>query len=105
MKIEIVRGGGVAGLTSSTRLDSDALSADDTAALEGLVDRSSLLASPPRRASSPGHPDELLYSVTVGDGPEVHTHSFSEGDLPEEVDALIRWVEAHPQHEEEITPP
>jgi hypothetical protein len=104
MKIEIVRGGGVAGLASRTRLDSEALSADDTSALEGLVDRSSLLASPPRQASSPRYPDELLYSVTVGDGKDERTHSFSEGDLPEEVDALVKWVDAHPRSEEEITP-
>lgn len=105
MKIEIVRGGGLAGLTSTTRLDSDALSGDDTSALEGLVGRSSLMASPPRQASSPQHPDELLYAVTVGDGGDERTHSFSEGELPEEVDDLVKWVDAHPQSEEEITPP
>jgi hypothetical protein len=105
MKVEIVRGGGVAGLTSRTRLDTDALSADDTSALEGLVHRSSLLASSPRRAPSPRHPDELLYAVTVGDGEDERTHNFSEGDLPEEVGALVEWVDAHPQSEEEVTPP
>jgi hypothetical protein len=105
MKIEIVRGGGIAGLTDRTKLDSEALSSDDTGALEGLVRRSSLLTSPPRAVSPPQHPDEMLYAVTVSDGERERTHSFSEEDLPEEVGELVNWVDAHPRSEQEVTPP
>lgn len=105
MKVEIVRGGGIAGLTDRTQLDSEALSADDTSAFEGLVQGSGLLTSPPRAASAPRHPDELLYAVKVSDGERERTHSFSEEDLPEEVGALVEWVDAHPKSEQEVTSP
>jgi hypothetical protein len=105
MKVEIVRGGGISGLTDRTRLDSEALSAEDTSALEKLVRGSSLLASPPRDASPPQHPDELLYAVPVSDGERERTHGFSEEDLPEGVAALVEWVDSHPKSEQEVTPP
>jgi hypothetical protein len=105
MKIEIVRGGGVAGLVDRTKLDSEALSAEDTSALEGLVEGSSLLASQPHSPAPAQHPDELLYAVKVSDGEREQAHRFREGDLPEGVGALVEWVDSHPQSEQEITPP
>ena len=105
MKVAIVRGGGVAGLTSRTRLAADALPEEDARQLDERVRAAQLLAKPEAQAQPPRHADELSYAVTVDDGEEKRTHRFSEGDLPEEVRSLIEWVDAHPEGEHEVGPP
>jgi hypothetical protein len=105
MKVAIVRGGGVAGLTSRTRLAADALPDDDARQLGERVRESQLLAKSEAQAQPPRHADQMMYSVTVDDGERERTHRFSEEDLPEEVRSLIEWVDAHPEREHEVGPP
>lgn len=104
MKVAIVRGGGVAGLTTKTRLDSAKLPAADVETLEERLRSSGLRdapePSPPRRGQS----DEMLYAVTVEDGEQV-THRFGEQDLPDDVRSLVEWVDAHPESEQELDRP
>ena len=105
MKIAIVRGGGVAGLASKTRLDSDALSVPDAEAFEERVRSSGLLTMEDRPNRAPRHPDELLYAVTVDDGERERTHSFAEDDLTEGMRSLVEWVDARPESDHEVGPP
>jgi hypothetical protein len=101
MKVTIVRGGGVAGLTSKTRLDSAKLPATDAQTLEERLRRCGLLGVPEPAAPRRGQPDEMLYAVTVADGEQI-THRFGEEDLPDEVRSLVEWVDARPESEREL---
>jgi hypothetical protein len=66
MRVEIVRGGGVAGLTRTTALDAAELPADDRTELEGLLDRAGVATA--AAAPPPAHADEMTYEVRVEDG-------------------------------------
>jgi emfourin len=105
MRIAIVRGGGVAGLTSRTRLDSETLPPPDAEALQERVRSSGLLSPAERPARPPRHPDELAYAVKVEEGGTERTHRFGEDDLPEEVRSLLEWIDARPECEHEVGPP
>jgi hypothetical protein len=105
MKVAIARGGGVAGLTSKTRLTSEGLGADDAEALAERVHASRLLTDPEAEPRSARGADQLLYAVTVDDGERERTHRFTEESLPEEVRSLIEWVDAHPDSERDVQPP
>lgn len=105
MRVAIVRGGGVAGLTSKTRLASEALDAGDAENLAERVHASRLLVEPEAQPRPARGADQLLYSVTVDDGERERTHRFTEESLPEGVRSLIEWVDAHPEHEHEVGPP
>jgi hypothetical protein len=105
MKVAVVRGGGVAGLTTRTRLAAEALPEGDAKALHELVRGSGLLTKPETPRQPPSHADELLYSVTVDDGERERTLRFSDESLPDEVRSLIEWVDAHPKGERELRRP
>ena len=105
MKVAIVRGGGVAGLTTRTRLAAEALPEGEAKALDERVRESGLLSRPETPRRSPRHADELLYSVTVEDGERERTLRFTEESLPDEVRSLIEWVDAHPKGERELHRP
>jgi hypothetical protein len=105
MKVAIVRGGGVAGLTTKTQLDSKALTAADADALEARVREGGLLAQQEGEEPRPRHPDELLYAVTVDTDGETRTHSFAEEELPDEVRSLVEWVDVHPEREHAVERP
>lgn len=105
MKVAIVRGGGVAGLTTRTRLAADALPEGEAKALDERVRESRLLTRPETPHQPPRYADQLLYSVTVEDGERERTLRFTDESLPEEVRSLIEWVDAHPKGERELRPP
>ena len=105
MDVAIVRGGGVSGFTSRTRLSADALPADDAATLAAHVQRSGLLTLPQEPTPPPAHADEPRYALTVNHGGEQYAACFSESTLPESVRELIAWVNAHPAREHTISPP
>jgi hypothetical protein len=105
MKVAIVRGGGVAGLTSKVHLAAEALPAGDAEALDRRVRESGLLTMPATPRQPARHADQLLYAVSVDDGAGERTLHFSDESLPEEVRSLIEWVDAHPEGEREVLPP
>jgi hypothetical protein len=105
MKVAIVRGGGVAGLTSRTRLTSEALPAADSEAFEKRVRESGLLTMPEEPARRPQHPDELLYAITVEEGDLERTLRFTDEGLPEAVRSLVDWVDGRPEAEHGAGPP
>ena len=103
MKLAIVRGGGLAGLSTRTMLDSDDLPPEEAAALRERVGAAAPgfeAAGPP----PPPHPDEQLYEVTLTDG-EQRTARFTDTSLPDPVRRLLEWAEGRPERKTEILPP
>lgn len=94
MKLAIVRGGGLAGISTTTSLRSDSLPAAEAEELESKARGASLLSAPIPSPAAPNHPDGLLYEITVDHDGQQHTHRFTDASLPDEVRSLIEWVDA-----------
>ena len=103
MRVEIVRGGGVAGLARTTALDADELPAGDRAELEGLLDRAGVAAAaaPP----APAHADEMTYEVRVEAGGDPVVARFSDSSLSDGARELIAWVGKRPEAHSAVRPP
>jgi hypothetical protein len=101
MKVTIVRGGGVGGMTTRTQLESDALPGADAQALSSHIQGAALQAG-----SAPGSgtrsPDELLYEISVNDGGNDVTQRFTENTMPEGVRQLVQWVDSRPERTDSI---
>src|SRR4029077_15692220 len=106
MKSEIVRGGGLAGLTTRTELETDALASEPAHTLAAHVRGAGLLGAPPPAPPDPAerYPDELLYEVTAHHQGHVRTARYSEAQLPEEVRRLIAWVDGRPERSQPTEP-
>jgi hypothetical protein len=106
MKIEITRGGGVAGFATRTELDTDALAPELAQTLAEHVRDAELLAA--ATAAPEGHakrhPDELLYAITAHHEGRARTARYSEAQLPDKVRQLIAWVDDRPERTEAIEP-
>ena len=96
MNVSIVRGGGIAGVATRTRLASDALPKE---ACERLRELASAVA--PADDAAARHPDETLYKVEVNGVIATHT----ETTLPEPVRALIDFVDERPERRDALELP
>jgi hypothetical protein len=96
MNVLIIRGGGIAGIATRTRLASDALPKDACERLRSLAS-----AVAPADDAGPRHPDETLYKVEVNGVTATHT----ETTLPEPVRALIDFVDERPEREDGLALP
>ena len=76
MHIQVVRRGGIAGVTLRGEADSAELAGAGGDAEELLR---SLPSGPP---PSPGRPDRFRYEITVTDGGQSRTAHFAEDELP-----------------------
>jgi len=99
MKVTIVRGGGVGGMTTRTQLESDALPAADAQTLSSHVQGAAL-----QTGAAPGtrSPDALLYEISVNDAGNDVTQRFTEDTLPEGVRQLVQWVDSRPERTDSI---
>ena len=104
LKLTILRGGGLAGLTRQTELASEELPPAEATELQELVEGAGLLgeAAPREVAPGPGHPDELSYEVTVEHEGEARTQRFTEQTLPDEVRRLIASIDSRPEVRQSI---
>jgi len=105
MKLSIVRGGGVAGVSTLTELDEGALSADDSKALRAKVADAASAFDKPGEGSAAPHPDELQYEITLADAQTTRTVRTGETTLPEQLRSLIAWVDAQPQRTRRVLSP
>jgi len=89
MRIQVVRRGGIAGVTLRGEADS--------AELAGAVgDAEELLRSlPAGQPESPGRPDRFRYEITVTDGGRSRTSHFNEDELPESLRPVVHAALAH----------
>lgn len=84
-RIELVRSGGVAGVTRRWSLDSEDLGAEEAAELERLL---GALDDVPAAATPPG-PDRFQYELRVTRGGRTRTVTVHEGAIPAELRPLI----------------
>jgi hypothetical protein len=105
VKLTVVRGGGLAGLSSQAELSSDALPPAEATRLSELVEGAGLLGEAAPREAPPAHPDELSYEVSVEHEGRARTLRFTEQTLPDSVRSLIAWIDARPEHRKSIVPP
>jgi hypothetical protein len=94
MKVAIVRGGGFAGMTTTTRLETSALAPPQAAELEAKVRAAGLLQPTAPPSGPPPHADDLLYEIDVEEGGEELEHRFRDSSLPEGVRSLVEWVDS-----------
>ena len=89
MHIQVVRRGGIAGVTLRGEADSAELAGAGGDA-EALL-RSLPAGQPP----SGGRPDRFRYEITVTDGGRSQTAHFNEDELPESLRPVVRAALAH----------
>ncbi|NKE62751.1 hypothetical protein FXN61_40940 [Lentzea sp. PSKA42] len=95
----VVRGGGLAGLVSSTAVDTSALASADAEALRARVRMASLTdAGAPR-------PDREIVEILIEDDAGAVTTLVNADDLAPGVRELIEWVESAPGRTEHFGPP
>jgi hypothetical protein len=92
VKVSVVRGGGVAGVVTSTSLDSADLPDADADALRAAVDRARAAHSPPSGAPMP---DRFGYEVRVEDGDSAETLRTRD-PVPDPMRELIALVQESP---------
>jgi len=102
LKLTIVRGGGLAGLTRQTELASEELPPGEATKLHELVEGAGLFDDAPPRESPPAHPDELSYEVIVEHEGRARTQRFTEQTLPEPVRRLIASIDLRPEVRQSI---
>jgi hypothetical protein len=104
LKLTITRGGGLAGLTRQTELESDALADDNASELHEQVEGAEWLHEDAARDAPPAHPDEMSYEVSVEHEGQTTTRRFTEQTLPEPLRLLIAWVDSRPERRQSIVP-
>lgn len=105
MKLTVIRGGGLAGLSRQAELSSDALQPAEATKLSELVEGAGLLGEAAPREAAPAHPDEMGYEVSVEHEGRAQTLRFTEQTLPDSVRSLIAWIDSRPEHRKSIVPP
>jgi hypothetical protein len=105
VKLTVIRGGGLAGLSRQAELSSDALQPAEATKLSELVEGAGLLGEAAPREAAPAHPDEMGYEVSVEHEGRAQTLRFTEQTLPDSVRSLIAWIDSRPEHRKSIVPP
>ena len=103
MKVSVIRGGGVAAISTRTELDAGALSPADARTLSVKIQQAGLTREPPP-ATGPPWPDQTLYEVVVEGDNGPTTARFTEQNLPEGAADLIAWVDSRPERTQSPTP-
>jgi len=104
LKLTILRGGGLAGITRQTELASEALPPNEATKLHELVEGAGLLGEAAPREAPPGHPDEMSYEVIVEHEGQARTQRFTEQTLPDPVRRLIASIDSRPERSQSIVP-
>ncbi len=111
MKVSVVRGGGLAGVVTTTVVESESLPEDQVDELRTKVEQSELseLAGrepePADRDQRSAGADQLSYAVTVEDHRGARTVRLREDALPSGIRSLVAWIDSAPGREERIGPP
>jgi hypothetical protein len=96
MKVTVVRGGGLAGMTTRTQLDSNALPEGEAQTLSSYV-QGAALHEGGKTAAAPATPDDLLYEISVDDGGTHVTQRYREDSLPDDIRQLVQWIDSRPE--------
>jgi len=87
--IDLVRSGGMAGLSLGTSVDVSSLPPDAAATVADALSHVDLDALAQRPAVEPSGPDRFQYDLTVRSGGESRSVSLHEPDVPAELRPLI----------------
>lgn len=96
VKVSITKGGTMLPVLTTTELDDEALSVDDTATFRSLVEKAGVGTRPPPAATR-AQPDRGGYSITIDDTGKRSTTSIADADLEPDVRALVDFVDRHPE--------
>jgi hypothetical protein len=94
--VSVVRGGGVAGISTRTELTASSLPSEEADTLAGMVEHAGL-RDEPAPPTGQRHPDQMLYEVVLAEGGSEVSRHFNDENLPEEVRRLIQWIDARPE--------
>lgn len=100
-----MRGGGLAGLVTTTAVKSDSLSPEEARDLSARVEDAGVFDLPLKPAGEADRPDQISYSLTVEDEGRHRTVVLNDETLPEPVRSLIAWVDSSPAREESVGSP
>ena len=101
MRVSVVRGGGVAGITTRTTVTGDDLPAHDVDTMSRLVQRAGVRRAAPAGPAE-GRADQQLYEIEVVDDSAAVSVRFGEEDLPREVRELVAWIDGRPERTREL---
>jgi hypothetical protein len=102
LKLTIIRGGGLGGISRQTELASEALPPGEATKLHELVEGAGLLGEAAPREAPPVHPDEMSYEVIVEHEGRAQTQRFTEQTLPDPVRRLIASIDSRPERRQSI---
>jgi hypothetical protein len=105
MKVSVVRGGGFAGLITTTTADSEALPPEHAGALEEKVNQSGVLDLPEKLSGPTRQPDRFNFEVTIEKEGRTHKVVAAEEELPENLKSLISWVDSVPGADKKVGRP
>jgi len=87
--VDLVRSGGMAGLSMGTSVDVSSLAPEAAAAVSQALSQVDLDVLARRPAAAPSGPDRFQYDLTVETGGESHSVTLQEPDVPAELRPLI----------------
>lgn len=87
--IDLVRSGGMAGLSLGTSVALSSLAPDTAATVAEALSRVDVAGLAQRPAVAPSGPDRFQYDLTVTSGGQTHAVSLHEPDVPAELRPLI----------------
>jgi hypothetical protein len=90
-QVRFERSGGIAGMPTVRRIDSESLSEKKRADLRNLIDRAGFFGLPEEIPGSP-RPDEFLYTITIEIDGRRHTVRTTDTAAPEQLKPLIEWL-------------
>jgi hypothetical protein len=99
--VSVVRGGGIAGISTRTTLVGDDLPGHEVETLSRLVQQAGLVRGA-AAGSAAGGADQQLYEVEVVDDAGRVSARFGEEDLPDEVRELVAWIDARPERSRQL---
>src|SRR5512132_1881246 len=104
MRVSVVRGGGLSGLTKIVSVDTEQLAPADAKSVAALLSDAEPL-EPSQDAPPEASPDEYSYVLIVEEGGHTREETFSPRSMPESVRRLITLIESVDGHTESIQPP
>lgn len=90
-QVRFERSGGVAGMRTTSTIDSESLPEAEKKRLRSLIDRAGFFGLP-EEIIGPPRPDQFLYTITVAIDGQQHTVRTSDTAAPEQLKPLIEWL-------------
>lgn len=90
-QVRFQRSGGVAGMRTTSTIDSESLPREERKRLRSLIDRAGFFDLP-EEIIGPPRPDQFLYTITVAIEGKQHTVRTTDTAAPDQLKPLIEWL-------------